>query len=683
MMSRTTSRLLLLGVLLGCLLVTLAARTAQLTVLRGPDLAAAAEQNRLRELSDPAPRGLILDSSGLPLVGTSQSAAVSIDRKTLADQPDGGAGVLGEVAAALGLTVRQLRQRLTPCSEPDSPPRPVCDDGSPAAPVVIATTSAGEEQLLRLAESPGRYPGVELTATVQRTYPLGSITGGHVLGYLGEASADEVAATAGSATPLAPADVVGRGGLEQQYDADLRGEAGQRYVSIDAQGRVQATQQSTAAVPGNNLITSIDATLQARVEQELAEALRRTSSRKARGAAVVLAADTGRVLALASQPDYNPRDWVGGISERRYQQLSDSGSLVDYPVQAQVPPGSVFKPITVVAMQRKGYGLNDYYECPPDYTAGGRTFTNFESEAFGSIPLRRAIEVSCNTVFYRAGDRLWQRGGGERADSGEIDPVAKAAADFGLGRATGIDLPAESSGMVSSPAAKYSLWEQRKQSWCTAAKKGYPRVREGNPAKADYYTALDRENCRSGNRWRQGDAINAAIGQGLTTVTPLQIASAYAAIANGGRLVQPTVARAVVASDGRLVRAIAPADRGEVRVPAGTLRFLRTAMTGVPARGTAATAFAGFPLQRHPVAGKTGSAQVAGSKSTSWFASFAPADDPEYVVVVMITEGGTGGENAAPAARGIYETLFGVGVDAAFPRSGPPEAIPDVAGVRP
>jgi penicillin-binding protein 2 len=677
---RSDRRLVVLGVLLAGMMVVLAARTAQLVLVRGADAAAAAADNRTRQVPDPAPRGMILDSSGRPLVGNSPTATVSVDRSVLAELPDQGAAVLQQVADALGMGVRQLRQRLTPCADPGAPPRPVCDDGSPQAPVQLPADPGAEARLLAFAESPGRYPGVTVTETLRRTYPFAGIADGHLLGYLGAVSAEELAA-GNDAAPVTMFDRVGRGGLEQQYDADLRGRSGVREVLVDAQGRREAVRQVTQAQPGNTLVTSIDAHLQQRVEQEVADAVARAGSDSARGSAVVLDAQTGRILALASRPGYDPREWVDGISESRYRQLSRGGALVDYAVQSQVPPGSVLKPVTAVAMQREGLRLDGSYPCPADYTAGGRTFANFDSEAFGQITLRRALEVSCNTVFYAAADRMWRRGGGERVAPDERDPVAQAAEDFGLGATTGVDLPGEAAGTVASPAAKHRLWLQRRDAWCAAAEEGYPRLRRTDPARADYYTALDRENCRSGDRWRQGDAINAAIGQGLTTVTPLQMASAYAAIANGGRLVRPTVARALIDPSGGVVRELPAQDRGRAPVPRATLAFLRTALSGVPLRGTAKDAFAGFPLSRHAVAGKTGSAQIEGSTSTSWFASFAPVADPRYVVVVMITEGGTGGENAAPAARGIYETIFGVGTRAAFPPSGPPQAIPEARGV--
>ncbi len=679
--TRTTTRLVILGVLLVSLFTALALRTVQLTVMQGADLAQAAEGNRTREVADPAPRGLILDSSGRPMVGNSPEAALALDRQALNDSPDGGVAQLEVAATALGLTQRQLSQRLISCAEPDAPPRPVCDDGNPVAPVVVAHKAADEKALLAVAESPSEYPALEVVSVVRRTYPFDELTAGQLLGYLGEVSGEELAEAAASGEDLSSFDRMGRGGLEQQYDAELRGTAGRKVMVVDSRGNATGVEQASDPVPGHNLVTSVNAELQQRVERELSDALARAGRPKARGAAVVLDADEGRVLAMSSQPDYDPRDWVGGISQKRYEELSRSGALLNYPIQGQAPPGSVFKPVTLLAMADEGFSLRGGYDCPGSYQAGQRSFTNYNSEKFGTISLRRAMEVSCNTIFYRAADRMWRDGGGERVAETEIDPVANAAAELGFGSPTGVDLPAEASGFVASPAAKYGLWQEQRDNWCSDAKASLGELQANNLARAKYLKAIARENCRTGNRWRQGDAINAAIGQGLTTTTPIQMAAAYATIANGGRLVTPTVGKAIVTNDGDTVRTIPAVGQGRVKVSRSNLRFLRSAMTGVPTRGTAVGAFAGFPLAKHPVAGKTGSAQMEGKQSTSWFASFAPAVDPKYVVVVMITEGGTGGENAAPAARGIYESIFGVNTEAVFPRSGPPSEIPKISGV--
>ena len=675
MHERSTLRLALFGVFLAALLLVLAGRLVELTVVRGPALAEAAETNRTRVVPDPAPRGLILDSSGRALVANTAAAGVLIDRQVLAEQPDGGADVLRRVAPRLGLTVKELRSRLVLCGTDGAPPRPICDDGSPQTPVSVLSKDRSE--LLPLAETPTDYPGVTLTSAVKRSYPADGVSGGHLLGYLGSVSAEELA----SDEMLTSSDLMGRGGLEQQYDAELRGSAGQRRLLVDAAGDVQGTEQLVPAQPGTNLVTSVDARLQAAVEAALDNALAYAGSPDARAGAVVLDVTTGRVLAMGSKPDFTPAVWVDGVTEADYRRLSRGGALVDYPVSGTSPPGSAFKPISVLAMLRSGYTTTEPYDCPSTYTAGGRTFTNHESEAFGSLSLQRALEVSCNTVFYRAGDRLWRQGGGEKQSQGDLGPVAQAATDLGLGRATGVDLPNEVGGMVASPAQKYDLWLQRRDAWCAAAESKYPELRRTDPAKADYYTALDRENCRSGQLWRQGDAVNAAIGQGFTATTPLQLAVAYAAIANGGTLWQPTVARALVQPDGSIARELAPQAMGQLTGDRAALRFLRRALESVPRSGTAADAFAGFPLDRFPVAGKTGSAQVEGENSTSWFASFAPADAPRYAVVAMVTNGGAGGETAAPAARRIYEALFGVGIERVFGPEGPPQQVAEVRGI--
>lgn len=667
-------RLLLVGVLLASLLLVLVGRLVELAVFRGPALAEAAEDNRTRVVPDPAPRGLIVDSSGRALAANTSATGVLIDRQALAQQPDGGAHVLRRVAQALGLSPDRLRQRLTACGTPGAAPRPLCDDGSPQAPVTV--TGTDRAALLPLAETPASYPGVTVTKAVHRSYPATDLSAGHLLGYLGAVSAEELAAD----PSLTSADLMGRGGLEQQYDADLRGHGGQRRLLVDAAGDVTGSRQLVAAQPGADLVTSLSAPLQARTDAALTTALGYAGSSEARAAAVVLDVRTGRVLAMGSKPDFSPAQWVGGITEDDYRTLSDSGALVPYATTGTAPPGSAFKPISVLGMLRSGYTTDEQYDCPSSYTAGGRTFTNHESQAYGSLTLRRALAVSCNTVFYRAADRLWRTNGGERQGAGAVDPIARAAHDLGLGRPTGVDLPAEAAGMVASPDQKYRLWDERHDAWCAAAEAGYPRLRRSDPARADYFTALDRENCRSGMVWRPGDAINGAIGQGLTAASPLQLAVAYAAIANGGTVWQPTVARALVGRDGSVAREITPHATGQLTDRAA-LAFLRRALPDVVhLGGTAATAFAGFPLDRYPVAGKTGTAQVDGENSTSWFASFAPADDPRYAVVAMVTNGGAGGETAAPAVRSIYESLFGVGGPAAFPRSGPPADIPAVRG---
>ena len=214
---------------------------------------------------------------------------------------------------------------------------------------------------------------------------------------------------------------------------------------------------------------------------------------------------------------------------------------------------------------------------------------------------------------------------------------------------------------MSSRAFKADNWEAMKDTWCANASAGYPETRKTDPKLADYYTALDKENCTDGYQWRAGDALNAVIGQGDTAVTPLQMAMVYAAVANGGKLYQPQVAKAIVSASGEVVKEFQPVLKSQVTVPKTTMTFLRRTLPGVTTNGSGETPFQGFPLDQIPVASKTGSAQVTGSDvSTSWFASYAPADKPRYAVVMMVTEGGTGSKTSGPSVRRIYESLFGV-----------------------
>lgn len=653
-------RLTVFAVLIASLVLVLVGRTAQLQLAGSAQAQQVAEGNRLRTVATEPARGQIVDQVGRPLATHRQVLRVVLDRDTLYAMPGDGADVVTAVAELLGTTFTDLDDRLTPCtSEAAVPAR--CWSGGLAEPIPVAV-DVPLAKVLPIVEQADDYPGVALDSVTVRAYPSpAGERAAHVLGRLGQASESEVAEHG-----YRPGEMVGRGGLEQQYEAELRGVPGTRTVAVDTRGRTTAVVAEVPAQPGATIVTSIDAELQQVVEKALRDAIRRARNPAGAalpadsGAAVVVDVTDGRVLAMASYPDYRPTIFDGGISTKRYQQLQDSGALLSNPLQGNYPPGSTFKPFTAAAMASAGFDLGGYYACPSEYTAGGQTFTNYESVGYGTISLQRALEVSCNTVFYQAADRIWAATGGQSVGPKASDPIHAAGEAFGLGSPTGIDLPGEAGGLLAGRAAKAEVWQDRRKAWCAAAKDGYPELRRTDPALADIYTELDRENCQTGNLWRQGDAINAAIGQGLTAVTPLQVAMAYAAIANGGTLHQPQVAKAVVAADGTVTELPAQVAAESVTDPA-TAAFLRQALGGVTAYGSAADAFAGFPLYQVPVAGKTGSAQVPGDKpSTSWFASFAPANDPRYAVVLMVTQGGTGGGTSAPSVRTIYEALFGV-----------------------
>lgn len=663
---RSTLRLMILGALVLSLVVTLCARLFYLQVLSGETYREAAVENTVREVVTPAVRGLILDQAGRPLVSNRTSLVVTVDRVTLQREKDDGKEVIARLAQALDMPAADIEDRLKNCGTEGAKPPPICWNGSPYQPIPIMR-DVKTQTALSIMEKRTEFPGVTARLDAVRTYPTPfAVNAAHILGYLGPVTEKQLEEQGDSTAwdRLRRTDVVGRSGLEAQYDAELRGKPALTTLAVDTAGRITGTLDEKPARPGDYLVTSIDAHLQSVVEKQLVQAVQRAQEQGfpgSSGAAVVVDVRTGRVLAMASYPTYDPKIWVGGVTRKQFQDLVKSDSLSSNAIQGLFAPGSTYKVISTAAAGREGFNLYGEYRCPKQVKVGTQVFRNFESSAYGRISLARALEVSCNTVFYSLADQMWERAGGNDATKESPDPVAEAARIFGLGERTGVDLPGEAKGRVSSRTFKAANWEQMKDTWCTNAVAGYPETRKTNPQLADFFTALDKENCADGFRWREGDALNAAIGQGDTAVTPLQVAMVYAAIANGGTLYQPQVVKAIVGADGTVVKELEPIVKAKVDVPRATLNFLRSSLPGVTTDGSARVPFAGFPLDQIPVASKTGSAQVTGNKaSTSWFASYAPANKPRYAVVMMVTEGGTGSKTSGPSVRKIYEALFGV-----------------------
>lgn len=675
MSQRSHLRLLVLAVLVLSLLGTLIARSFYLQVMEGADYREAAAENSVREVAEPAVRGIVLDQAGRPLISNRTTVVVTVDRQALAQEPNGGAAVLTRLARILDMPREKIAERLLTCGAEGAKPPPICWNGSTYQPVPVAS-DVDTQTALSIMERRREFPGITAKLQAVREYPAPfNANAAHILGYLGPVTEEQLAEQGDTDAydRLRRTDVVGRSGVERQYDDMLRGKPGVTTLAVDTAGTVTGTLEEREPQPGDYLVTSIDAHLQSVVEQQLVAAIRRAQSQGyagRSGAAVVVEVDTGRVLAMASYPTYDPGIWIGGVTKKQYAQLMDDASLSSNAYQGQFAPGSTFKAVSTAAAGNDDFNLYGIYPCPSRLKIGSQTFRNFESNAYGPISLTRALEVSCNTVFYEIARRMWQEAGGPDADIDAPDPIAEAARTFGLGEPTGIDLPGEASGRVASRQFKYANWEAKKDAWCRNAEEGYPETRKTDPKLADYYTALDRENCTDGFQWRAGDALNAVIGQGDTTVTPLQMAMVYAAIANGGTLYQPQVAKGIISATGEVVEEFEPIVTRRVDVERKTLRFLRNSLPGVTTEGSGETPFEGFPLDVLPVASKTGSAQVTGDKAaTSWFASYAPANDPKYAVVMMVTEGGTGSKTSGPSVRKIHEALFGVRGTTVNPRA--------------
>jgi penicillin-binding protein 2 len=472
----------------------------------------------------------------------------------------------------------------------------------------------------------------------------------------------------GTDQELQRTDRIGRAGIEAFYDQQLRGIPGITTLSIDRSMAILGTVNKTAPKSGDYLVLSIDSALQKVVENEVAAAVARARSggHPADGAAgVVVDVTNGQVLAIASYPTYDSGIWLDGVSDKEYKSLTAKGSnepLVNRAIQGQYVPASTFKAITTLAAAKAGFKLgNTTYPCPSAIQIGNREMRNHEGHAGGAITLSRAIAISCNTVFYGIGYNMWLKDGGLNPVENPQDPIENMAKSLGLGSKTGIDLPAETAGHVGGRAFKISQYAKMKDIWCYRAEAGYPDVAKKDAARAAYLKQIAKENCVDGDKYRGGDAANLAIGQGDTTVTPLQMAMAYAAVANGGTVWEPHVAKALISADGKTTTVIEPVVKSTVKLRKSAFEYLRSGLTEVVNSGTARGVFAGWPQSVIPIAGKTGTGQASGNKDdTSWFASFAPANKPKYAVVVMVSQGGLGGSAAAPSVRKIYEAIYGV-----------------------
>jgi penicillin-binding protein 2 len=614
-----------------------------------------------RTLVVPALRGRILDRSGRPLADNRTATVVTIERRVIADDRRGAEAEVRDVADVLGLPPEDLLGRTWLCGEDGAPAAPACWAGSPQVPVPLAE-DVDPHKALTLVEQPQRFPGIAVDSVAVRVYPRpkGS-SAAHVIGYLGQVTADEVA----RGTGLVADDLVGRAGLEQEYDAVLRGTPGRTVVSVDARGLVTGVVSRTEPVPGRDLVTSLDAAVQARAEKALVTQMRAARRTKEKwpadsGAVVVLDPRNGDVLALASAPTYDPNVWTGGISPRDYRALTSARAgtpLLSRAVDVGFAPASTIKPSSIVAAVHAGNSLDGAYACPSSLRVGDTVFNNYEATDGSSMSLRRALEVSCDTVFYDLAYRAWQNQGGPNAGTGAPDPFATTASRFGLGRKTGIDLPAESAGRVPDRAWKRAAWEDQRAELCARARSGYPEVR--NTERRVFLKQVAKENCETGWQLRAGDAVNFSIGQGDLLATPLQMAVMYASIANGGDLVTPRIGQRVVdRTTGE--KEVVPAGRRRAAPLTPELdRYLRGALRGVVTDGTGVGAFATMPRD-WPVAGKTGTGEALGKRDTSWFVSYAPADRPRYVVAVVVGQGGHGSDTAAPVAAAVHRMLRGL-----------------------
>jgi penicillin-binding protein 2 len=686
MNQRSRLSLLVVQILIVSLLLALLGRLFYLQIAAGPKYRDAALSIQSRDVVAPANRGLIVDSSGVPLALNKVGLAITIDRIEIDKQPDKGVAVMQRLAKLLKLNYNDVFTNTRLCGELPVGQRAGCWTGSRYQPIPI-TKEADPDIALQIVERPDQFPGVDAQPISIRSYPgLVDVNAAHVLGYVGPLTEDDLA---NSSKQYFRSESIGKAGLEIQYDSYLRGVPGIRTLIVDRKEVITRESQNTKPVAGDHLVTSLDIRLQAAAEQALEDAVKRGRANgytSDSGAAVVMDIRTGRILALASYPTYDPNAFEKGLTVQQASDLfSEKKSVpaLNRALQGLFAPASTFKSVSVVAAAAAGYDLQASYNCPSEVQVGTRAFQNYDSKNQGRMNMKKAVAVSCDTIWYKIAFDEWLRDGGLRPKSSPNDYFFKAAEAFQITEKVGIDLPSESKSRLADRDYKKSWFEQNKDFYCNY------KTRATKAQQTPFLIQLAAENCVDGDKVRAGDAVNFSIGQGDTVVTPLKLTQMYAAIGNGGTIWQASIAKAIVKTDGTVIKTIAPNKLGTLTTAPSTVKFLQGALREVVVSGTGAGVFAGFPVE---VSGKTGTGQVFGRNpngtlkdDTSWFASYAPTKNPRFAVVMMVGQGGFGASTSGVGVKAIYEAIFGVKGNkvvpgaAIYPNGKPPTNLPKIS----
>ena len=687
MNQRARLSMVVVQVLIFSLLVALMGRLFYLQVAAGDVYRDAALSIQSRDVATPATRGLIVDSSGVPLALNRVGIAVTVDRTVIDKQIDKGVAVLQSLATLLKIEYSDLYQKTRLCGELPKGTRAGCWTGSRFQPIPI-TKEADPEIALRIVERSDLYPGISAAPLSIRNYPgNGGINAAHMLGYIGPLTEADLSGINGRS--YYRSESIGKAGLELQYDEYLRGAPGIKTVIVDRKEAVTSISQNVDPVAGDHLVTSIDVRVQRAAEDALADAVRRAraSGYPSDGAAaVVMDIRNGQIIAIASYPTFDPNSYERGLTIQEAKNLYSEKAGVpalSRSIQGLFAPASTFKTVSVVAAASAGYNLNGIYDCPSEVEVGTRAFQNFESKAQGRITLKKAIAVSCDTIWYRIAFDEWLRDGGLKPKTDANDYFYNAAKGFQVGIKTGIDLPSESSGRLADRTWRKTWYAENKDFYCNY------KTRAPKSQQTPFLVQLAYENCLDGDKIRAGDAVNFSIGQGDTVITPLKLTQMYAAIANGGTIWKPTIGKAVIKTDGTLVKEISPEKLGSLPTEKSTIKFLQESLREVVISGTGAGAFSGFPIA---ISGKTGTGEVFGRNpngsekaNTSWFASYGPTNKPRFAVVMMVSQGGFGASTSGVGVRKIYETLFGVegskisSAKILFPSGVPPVVLPKIS----
>lgn len=595
MTNRLALRIALFGGVAVVLFGVLFFRLWLLQVLDGEKYLAEAKNNRTRSYRVSAPRGEILDRNGKVLVGNRTSLALQVNPRKLPTDLGERRAELAQLAELTHSTLRHVRRTMHEELKL-----------APAAPVTLRQ-DVGHYLVFYLQENQDRFPGVETQRVFVRDYPNGSMAA-HILGNVGEISEDQLKEP--RFRGLQPGDEIGQDGVEDTYDRFLRGQPGLTRIQVDAFGEPTPNGRLVAKppTPGNSLKLSIDGDVQEAGEAAMSE-------RGLPGGFITMDVHTGEILGLGSYPSFEPALFTRPLTQKQVNEFirNPAAPLTDRVTAGAYPTGSTFKLITALAALESGnLQLDEVIDDPGQLEIGGQIFKNAGEAANGAVSLVKALEVSSDVFFYTLGNRMW--------DSGDLQHWARA---LGIGRPTGIDLPVAEETLLPSQHWRNQLYK------------------EGG---------TDRP-------WSAGDNVQLATGQGDLQTNPLQMAVAYATLANGGTVVTPHVGREIDDPAGRVLREFHHKPRRHVHIDpeyrAAILEGLHDAAQN--GEGTSFDVFGDFPI---PVAGKTGTAQRPPHADQSWYGVLAPYPNPRIVTFVTMEEGGFGAESAAPAAKKILEAYF-------------------------
>lgn len=595
--SRLSLRVAVVGGVGMVLFAILFFRLWNVQILSGDKYLAEAKNNRTREVKEIAPRGDILDRNGEVLVDNRTSLALQLNTAKLPEDRSEERAELARLGQLSHMSLRKVRRTIAEGEEVAA-----------GAPVTLRR-DVGFDLVAYVEENQDEFPGVAVQRVFVRHYPDGS-RAAHVLGSVGEIEEEELKEP--QYKGLEPGDEIGQAGAEYAYDKFLRGQPGLTRIQVNALGQPTPGGQlvSIPPTPGDSLKLTIDGDVQNAGEAGLA-------ARGLPGAFISMNVDNGQILAMGSNPTFDPSDLIEPSQAQVDELYRDPvlAPLVNRATEGAYPTGSIFKIITALAALENGFITPDQVvQDSGSIKVGEQTFENAGGVAHGAVELRRALQVSSDVYFYLLGFDMW-----------ETNDLQEWAHKLGIGRPAGLDLPEEGETLLPSKA-----WHEQ-------------FVKEG--------LALEDRP------WSAGDNVQLATGQGDLQTNPLQMALAYGALGNGGKIVTPHVGLEVEDAAGRVVKEFDFKPQRKFHIDPGH----RTAiLEGLHAaaqegEGTAASVFGGFPVD---IAGKTGTAQRPGHADQSWFAALSPYPNPRIVTVATVEEGGFGAESAAPVVLDILEAIY-------------------------